>query len=144
MTGALLGADGGSLAGRLHLDVLYPVKGRKRCFDPQNGYGGYPDLLPASLSSLYNCFVSAWLVCVPAEPDTAAAYTGQGMLATSPLQQNISGCCVILQSSHTRHSGWQISASISALLRGLSEPTPSTRSLCATGGHDAIPHVSCM
>lgn len=63
VTGALLGADGGSLAGRLHLDVLYPVKGRKRCFDPQNGYGGYPDLLPASLSSLYNCFVSAWLVC---------------------------------------------------------------------------------
>ena len=38
-TRGLLGLDGGKLAGKLHLDVLYPVKGLKRCLDSQNGFG---------------------------------------------------------------------------------------------------------
>ena len=142
VTGALLGADGGNLAGRLHLDVLYPVRGRKRCFDPQNGFGRYPHLLPANLSSLCNVLcVSLVGLCPPAEPDTLAAYTGQCMLAAcTPAAEH--GCCVMLQSSHTRHSGWQISACTNALLRELSEPMPLTPSLWATGGHDASANVS--
>ena len=39
VTGGLLGLDGGSLAAKLHLDVLYPVKGLKRCLDAKNGFG---------------------------------------------------------------------------------------------------------
>jgi hypothetical protein len=35
----LLGLDGGHLAGRLHVDVLVPVRGFKRCFDTVNGFG---------------------------------------------------------------------------------------------------------
>jgi len=37
-TGALLSLDKGKLAGKLHLDVLYPVNGFKRCLDGQNGF----------------------------------------------------------------------------------------------------------
>lgn len=39
ITGRLLGFDGGDLAAKLHLDVLYPVKGLKRCLDGKNGFG---------------------------------------------------------------------------------------------------------
>ena len=38
-TGALLGLDGGNLAAQLRLDVLYPVRGFKRCLDARNGFG---------------------------------------------------------------------------------------------------------
>jgi hypothetical protein len=38
-TGALLSLDQGTLAAKLHLDVLYPVNGFKRCLDAQNGFG---------------------------------------------------------------------------------------------------------
>lgn len=39
ITSFLLGLDGGNTAQQLHLDVLVPVKGYKRCIDYQNGYG---------------------------------------------------------------------------------------------------------
>lgn len=39
ITGTLLGLDNGTLAAKLHLDVLYPVKGFKRCLDARNGFG---------------------------------------------------------------------------------------------------------
>jgi hypothetical protein len=38
-TGALLSLDKSGLPGKLHLDVLYPVNGFKRCLDGQNGFG---------------------------------------------------------------------------------------------------------
>lgn len=34
----LLGLDGGDLAGKLKLDVVVPVNGYKRCFDPEHGF----------------------------------------------------------------------------------------------------------
>ena len=37
-TSRLLAFDGGRTAARLHLDVLYPVRGFKRCWDSQNGF----------------------------------------------------------------------------------------------------------
>lgn len=37
-TGALLSLDKSGLPGKLHLDVLYPVNGFKRCLDGQNGF----------------------------------------------------------------------------------------------------------
>ena len=37
-TSRLLALDGGRTAARLHLDVLYPVRGFKRCWDSQNGF----------------------------------------------------------------------------------------------------------
>lgn len=39
LTSTLLGLDGGAFAGKLRLDVLYPVRGYKRCYDAGNGYG---------------------------------------------------------------------------------------------------------
>lgn len=38
VTSALLGIGGGSFARSLRLDVLFPIKGYKRCVDYQNGY----------------------------------------------------------------------------------------------------------
>lgn len=37
----LLSLDGGATAARLHLDVLVPVLGFKRCLDVGNGYGAW-------------------------------------------------------------------------------------------------------
>ncbi len=56
VTSGLLGLDGGALAGRLQLDVLYPVRGFKRCYDKDNGYGK-PPLFPmcSQLSLLPMC-----------------------------------------------------------------------------------------
>lgn len=39
VTSALLALDGGALAARLHLDVIIPVRGFKRCLDLENEYG---------------------------------------------------------------------------------------------------------
>lgn len=39
VTSWLFGLDGGQLAGQLHLDVLVPVRGFKRCVDAANGFG---------------------------------------------------------------------------------------------------------
>lgn len=39
VTSWLLGLDGGQLAGRLKLDVLWPVRGSMRCYNPSKGYG---------------------------------------------------------------------------------------------------------
>lgn len=44
LTSGLLGLDGGATARNLRLDVLFPIKGYKRCVDYQNGYEFiYPD-----------------------------------------------------------------------------------------------------
>jgi len=55
-TGALLSLDKGKLAGKLHLDVLYPVNGFKRCLDGQNGFGeNYPPPVPAGDGGWVGC-----------------------------------------------------------------------------------------
>ena len=56
ITGTLLGVDDGALAARLHLDVLYPVRGLKRCLDARNGFGK---------STSHNCLSSAALLLRP-------------------------------------------------------------------------------
>ena len=38
VTSGLLGLDGGSFARRARLDVIFPIKGYKRCVDYQNGF----------------------------------------------------------------------------------------------------------
>ena len=38
-TSFLLSLDGGKAAAASHLDVLIPIKGFKRCYDAQNGFG---------------------------------------------------------------------------------------------------------
>jgi hypothetical protein len=48
-TSFLLGLDGGKLAGDLKLDLLVPVRGFKRCVDPDSSFGGLPGATCAAL-----------------------------------------------------------------------------------------------
>jgi hypothetical protein len=57
LTSMLLGLDGGHLAGRLHVDVLVPVRGFKRCFDTVNGFGA------ASFAQQPACAAALCLSC---------------------------------------------------------------------------------